>query len=206
MAGIDDVAWDMHALTAEDVIAPGEKLFPVVDDRAGERMIDAIVEARSNRDSVGAVVECAAVGMPVGVGEPMFDGVENAIAAYCFGIPAVKGVEFLPRAFEAADMKGSEHNDPYCMDGDHVAFRSNNAGGILGGISTGEPIVFRVAFKPTSSIFVEQDSVDLKDGADAKLSLKGRHDPCVAVRAVPVVEAVCALALYDLLLEERMDR
>lgn len=205
VAGIDDVAWDMHALTADDVVAPGEKLFPVVDDRAGERMVDAIVEARSNRDSVGAVVECAAVGMPVGVGEPMFDGVENAIAAYCFGIPAVKGVEF-GRGFEAADMKGSEHNDPYRMDGDHVAFRSNNAGGILGGISTGEPIVFRVAFKPTSSIFVEQDSVDLKDGADAKLSLKGRHDPCVAVRAVPVVEAVCALALYDLLLEERMDR
>lgn len=205
VAGIEDAAWDMCNLVPKDIVAPGSKRFPVVDDEAGERMVNAIVDARSSRDSVGGVVECAAVGMPIGVGEPMFDGIENAIASYCFGIPAVKGVEF-GRGFEAADMRGSEHNDPYYMDGDEIAFRSNNAGGILGGISTGEPIVFRVAFKPTSSIFIEQNSVDIKERADAKLLLKGRHDPCVAVRAVPVVEAVCALALYDLLLEERMDR
>lgn len=204
-AGIDDAAWPSQGLEREALEAPGRKEFPVIDDAAGARMIDAISAARSERDSVGGVVECAVIGLPVGVGEPMFDGLENAIARMAFGIPAVKGVEF-GRGFEAADMRGSAHNDPYRMRDGAVAFASNNAGGILGGISTGEPVIFRVAFKPTSSIFIDQQSVDLQTGEDAVLSLKGRHDPCVAVRAVPIVEAAAACAVYDLLLEARMDR
>ncbi|MBS6941139.1 MAG: chorismate synthase [Slackia piriformis] len=205
VAGIDDASWPLHGLSAADALAPGRKAFPVVDDAAGAAMRQAIGEARDRGDSVGGVVECAVVGLPVGIGEPMFDGLENAIARIVFGIPAVKGVEF-GRGFAAADMHGSSHNDPYRVREGRVVFASNNAGGILGGISTGEPVVVRAAFKPTSSIFIEQDSVDLKEMSDARLALKGRHDPCVAVRAVPVMEAVCAIAVYDAMLEARMDR
>lgn len=200
VARIDDVAWPSQGLTADDVSKPGCKPFPVVDDDAGMRMRDAIAAARAAGDSVGGVVECAAVGLPIGVGEPIFDGIESALGRILFGIPAVKGVEF-GRGFDAADMRGSVHNDPYRMRDGNVAFESNNAGGVLGGISTGEPVMVRVAFKPTSSIFLEQRSVDLERGCNVDLTLAGRHDPCVAVRAVPVVEAACAVALYDLMSE-----
>ncbi|MDO4443778.1 MAG: chorismate synthase [Slackia sp.] len=205
IAGIDDAAWPLEDLSSDDVLAPGNKAFPVVDDAAGARMRQAIEEARAWGDSVGGVVECAVTGLPVGIGAPLFDGLENAIARIIFGIPAVKGVEF-GRGFAAADMRGSAHNDPYRIRDGRVAFASNNAGGILGGISTGEPVVVRAAFKPTSSIFIEQDSVDLEEMADVCLALEGRHDPCVAVRAVPAVEAACAIAVYDAMLEARMDR
>ena len=204
-AGIDDAAWPSQGIDCDDVSAPGLKEFPVIDDAAGDAMKAAIASARASKDSVGGVVECAVVGLPVGIGEPMFDGLENAIARIVFGIPAVKGVEF-GKGFAAADMRGSQHNDPYRMDAGAVAFESNNAGGILGGISTGEPLIMRAAFKPTSSIFIEQHSVDLQEGRDVDFALKGRHDPCVAVRAVPVVEAACAVAVYDLMLEARLDR
>lgn len=205
VACVDDAAWPLQGIGPDEVAAPGLKEFPVIDDAAGEAMKAAIERARSEADSVGGVVECAIVGLPVGIGEPMFDGLENAIARIVFGIPAVKGVEF-GKGFAAADMRGSQHNDPYRMSAGAVCFESNNAGGILGGISTGEPLVMRAAFKPTSSIFVEQHSVDLQEGRDVDFTLKGRHDPCVAVRAVPVVEAACAVAAYDLMLEARMDR
>ena len=204
-ACVVDAAWPLQGIGPEDVSAPGRKPFPVIDDACGAAMQDAIAAARAQGDSVGGVVECAAVGLPVGIGEPLFDGLENAVARAVFGIPAVKGVEF-GRGFAAADMHGSQHNDPYRMDAGAPAFESNNAGGILGGISTGEPLIVRAAFKPTSSIFIEQHSVDLKDGRDVGLALEGRHDPCVAVRAVPVVEAACAVAVYDLMLEARLDR
>lgn len=200
-----DEYYPTQGITPELLGAASEQAFPALNSDAAQRMIDAIARARSEKDSVGGVVECAAIGMPVGVGEPMFDGIENAIARMVFGIPAVKGIEF-GCGFGAATMRGSLHNDPYRMDNGHVAFESNNAGGILGGITTGEPLIFRAAFKPTSSIFMPQDSVNLKTGSNAVLELKGRHDPCVVVRAVPVVEAACALALLDSLLESRMDR
>ena len=203
IAGIPDTPFPLQDIPSEMLHAAAGKRFPAIDDAAGQRMADAIVAARRAHDSVGGVVECAAVGLPVGVGEPMFDGIENAIANICFGIPAVKGVEF-GRGFAASDMRGSEHNDGYRMNDGRVTLESNNAGGALGGISTGEPVVFRVAFKPTSSISGLQHSVRLPEGVDEDLSVHGRHDPCVAVRAVPVVEAACALALYDLLLESRM--
>lgn len=173
--------------------------FPTINPKAGEHMLSAIDEARRATDSVGGIVECVAVGMPAGVGAPMFDAIESLLARAYFGIPAVKGVEF-GRGFEASRLRGSEDNDPYEMRGDKVCPKTNNAGGILGGITTGAPILSRVAFKPTSSIALEQDSVDLTTREDVKLLVHGRHDPCVAVRAVPVVEAVCALVLLDALL------
>ena len=133
----------------------------------------------------------------------MFDGVENAVARMVFGIPAVKGIEF-GAGFAASDLRGSQNNDPYRMKDGHPVSISNNAGGILGGITSGAPVLFRVAFKPTSSIALSQMSVDLEQGCDTELLVQGRHDPCIVVRAVPVVEAACALALYDLLLQSRM--
>ena len=204
IAGIKDAPFDPCAVSPADFTRLQRMAFPVNDESAGQRMIDAIAQAREEHDSVGGVIECAATGMPVGVGEPMFDGVENAIARMVFGIPAVKGLEF-GEGFAAADLRGSRNNDAYRMDGEDVAVATNNAGGILGGITNGAPVVFRAAFKPTPSISRAQDSVNLKTGEDAVLEVKGRHDPCVVVRAVPVVEAACALALYDLLLERRMD-
>ena len=168
-----------------------------------EAMTKAMQAAKDAGDSVGGIVECVCEGVPAGLGEPMFGGMENRIAQTVFGIPAVKGVEF-GAGFAAAAMRGSENNDPYYYD-DTGAIRTktNHAGGILGGITTGGPIVFRAAFKPTPSIAVEQDSVDLVSGENVKLSVKGRHDPCIVPRAVPVVEAAAACAIYDALLESR---
>ncbi|MGO5267234.1 chorismate synthase [Parafannyhessea umbonata] len=181
-----------------DALADG-RTFPTIDADAGKAMLAAIDDARRELDSVGGVVECVATGMPAGVGSPMFDGIENLIARAAFGVPAVKGVEF-GRGFEAARLRGSEDNDPYRMVDGAVTPVTNNAGGSLGGITTGAPVLFRMALKPTSSISRPQESVDLTSGSDATLEVHGRHDPCVATRAVPVAEAICALVLLDALL------
>lgn len=181
-----------------DALTDG-RTFPTIDAEAGKAMLAAIDDARRELDSVGGVVECVATGMPAGVGSPMFDGIENLIARAAFGVPAVKGVEF-GRGFEAARLRGSEDNDPYRMVDGTVTPVTNNAGGALGGITTGAPVLFRMALKPTSSISRPQESVDLTSGSDATLEVHGRHDPCVATRAVPVAEAICALALLDALL------
>ena len=174
--------------------------FPVLEEKAGERMRKAILEAREQRDSVGGVVECIAAGLPAGVGDPMFGGMESRLAAALFGIPAVKGVEF-GAGFGAARMRGSEHNDPYQLQDGRITTMTNHAGGILGGITNGMPLVFRCAFKPTPSIAREQDSVSLSRLEPEKLSVEGRHDPCIVPRAVPVVEAAAALVLLDVLLD-----
>ena len=181
-----------------DALADG-RTFPTIDADSGKAMLAAIDDARRELDSVGGVVECVATGMPAGVGSPMFDGIENLIARAAFGVPAVKGVEF-GRGFEAARLRGSEDNDPYRMVDGTVTPVTNNAGGALGGITTGAPVLFRMALKPTSSISRPQESVDLTSGSDATLEVHGRHDPCVATRAVPVAEAICALSLLDALL------
>ena len=168
------------------------------------RMKAAIAAARDAGDSVGGVVEAEVRGLPPGIGGPMFGGLENRIAQIVFGIPTVKGIEF-GEGFAVADLKGSENNDPYgVVDGKVVAL-TNHAGGILGGISTGAPVVFRVAFKPTPSIAKEQDSVDLEKMEPAKLVVKGRHDPCVVLRAVPCVEAAAAIAVYDAVLDRKKE-
>lgn len=174
--------------------------FPVLDEKAGERMRASILQARSERDSVGGVVECIAQGLPAGLGDPMFGGMEGRLAAALFGVPAVKGVEF-GAGFGAARMRGSEHNDPFALREGRVVTKTNHAGGILGGITTGMPILLRAAFKPTPSIAMEQDSVSLSRMEAEKLVVTGRHDPCIVPRAVPVVEAVTALVLLDALMD-----
>ena len=163
-------------------------------------MQQAILEARQEGDSVGGIVECAAIGLPAGLGEPMFGGVENRLAAALFGIPAVKGVEF-GAGFAAARLRGSQNNDPFTMNHGRVETVSNHAGGILGGITSGMPVIVRAALKPTPSIARPQQTVSLQAGEETQLQIRGRHDPCIAHRAVPVVEAVTAAVLLDLLLE-----
>ena len=176
-----------------------EKQFPTVSDDASLRMRKAISDARRERDSVGGIVECVIRGVPAGIGEPMFDGVENRIAQLMFAVPAVKGIEF-GAGFAAAGMRGSENNDEFCLTEGQIRTRSNHAGGILGGITDGEEIVFRTAFKPTPSISRPQRSVNLETMREETLAITGRHDPCIVPRAVPVVEAAAAIALSDLIL------
>ena len=191
-AGLARLAGQVEAVT------DGRRM-PTVDADAGRRMVEAVMDARSRKDTVGGVVECVALGLPAGAGSPMFDGVENVMARALFGIPAVKGVEF-GRGFGAARLTGTQNNDPYEVRDGACAPVTNNAGGILGGITTGAPVLVRCAFKPISSVMVEQDSVDLSRMEPARLKVHGRHDTTAVIRAVPVVEAVCALALADVLL------
>lgn len=193
---LNDMAFDPEQLAA---IRSNE--LPCVSAEAARSMHEQILSAKSELDSVGGVIECVAYGMPAGVGDPMFDGLENRIARIAYGIPAVKGVEF-GAGFGVAELLGSQNNDPYRIEDGHVACEKNDAGGILGGISTGMPIVWRAALKPTPSIGKRQDSVDLGRGEDAELVVHGRHDPCIVPRAVPVVEAACALALLDALVDD----
>lgn len=181
-----------------------EKDFPVVSDVRGEEMRAAIEAARTEGDSVGGVIECAVLGLPAGLGDPMFDGMENRIAAVVFGIPAVKGIEF-GAGFAAAAMRGSENNDAFALQDGRVVMKTNHCGGILGGITTGMPISFRAAVKPTPSIAREQESVDLDTMQSVKLRVGGRHDPCIVPRAVPCVEAAAAIAVYDALLSRRRE-
>lgn len=177
-----------------------EKELAVINNEALDDMISEIESARADNDSVGGVIECAAVGVPAGLGDPMFDGIENQLAKNLFGVPAVKGVEF-GLGFESAKIRGSQNNDQFAFDGKAVVTATNNCGGILGGITNGMPIVVRVAMKPTPSISKEQTTVNLETGEAVPLEIKGRHDPCVAVRAVPVIEAVTALTLLDILMQ-----
>ncbi len=186
--------------TAELFDAVAARPFPAIDEDAGARMQETIAAARARQDSVGGIVECAAIGLPPGLGEPLFEGVESRLAAALFGIPAVKGVEF-GAGFGASRLHGSEDNDPFTMEDGRVVTTQNRAGGILGGITTGMPLVLRVGLKPTPSIALPQQTVSLSRQEDTPLVIRGRHDPCIAHRAVPVVEAVTAAVLLDLLLE-----
>ena len=193
IAGIADTPFDAVALDSETLLAAGKKPFPVLSDEAGEQMREAILAAKKDGDSVGGVIECAILGMPAGHGGPLFSGVEGKLASALFGIPAVKGVEF-GSGFAAAEMRGSVHNDPFTYKNGRVVTTTNNSGGIQGGITNGMPILFRIAMKPTP--------VDLAAHEDTTLVIGGRHDPCVAARAVPAVEAAAALCILDLLCEE----
>ena len=170
--------------------------FPTIQEDAGTRMAAVIDEARRAQDSVGGIVECAATGLPAGIGGPRYDGIQSAVARIVFGIPAVKGLEF-GAGFSVASMRGSQNNDPYEVRDGMPHPTSNNAGGSLGGISTGAPVLFSIAVKPTPSISRPQRSVDLTTMQEATLEVRGRHDPCVAARAVPIAEAAMALALLD---------
>lgn len=170
------------------------------DRDTAAKMADEIVQAHEEKDSVGGVVRCTVLGAPVGVGEPFFGSIESAMAAMMYSIPGVKGVEF-GSGFRAASMRGGEHNDPYSVRAGKIVTKTNNAGGVLGGLSTGMPIDFRVAFKPTSSIARPQMSVDITKKKPVELEVKGRHDPCIVPRAVPVVENSAAAVVLDLMLQ-----
>ena len=172
------------------------KPFPAVSDGAATTMQEEIAQAKADGDSVGGVIECVIDGLPAGIGEPMFGGLENLIARTVFAIPAVKGVEF-GAGFAAARLRGSENNDPFRVQNGHIVTETNNCGGILGGISTGMPVVFRAAFKPTPSISRTQASVSLSRMENETLVIHGRHDPCIVPRAVPCVEAAAAIAVLD---------
>jgi chorismate synthase len=161
-----------------------------------EAMEEAIVNARKEGDSLGGIIECLALNVPAGIGEPLFDSLDADIAKILLAIPAVKGVEF-GAGFKAAELKGSENNDAYRTQHGKVVAITNNAGGILGGLSSGMPLIIRVAVKPTSSIAKEQRTVNLRSMEDAKIKVKGRHDPCVVPKAVPVVESAVAIILAD---------
>lgn len=193
-----DNRFDMVGVSEADLKNLHNKTFPVISDDAEKNIRAEIENARLDGDSIGGIVECAVVGYPSGIGDPIFGGIENKLSQTLFGIPAVKGIEF-GAGFETAKMRGSENNDPYYIDNGEVKTKTNNHGGILGGISSGMPIVLRLAFKPTPSIYKEQQTVDLVEMKEEPLIIKGRHDPCVVVRAVPVVEAMTAFCLCDML-------
>ena len=181
------------------------KTFPTVSDARGEAMRAAIGEARLAGDSLGGVIECAVLGLPAGLGDPMFDGMENRIASAVFAVPAVKGIEF-GAGFAAAGLRGSENNDPFSVENGRIITTSNHCGGILGGITDGMPLTFRAAVKPTPSIARPQQSVNLKTGKIVPLTVTGRHDPCIVPRAVPCIEAAAAIAVYDALLARRKEQ
>ena len=181
------------------------KTFPTVSDARGEAMRAAIGEARLAGDSLGGVIECAVLGLPAGLGDPMFDGMENRIASAVFAVPAVKGIEF-GAGFAAAGLRGSENNDPFSVENGRIITTSNHCGGILGGITDGMPLTFRAAVKPTPSIARPQQSVNLKTGKIIPLTVTGRHDPCIVPRAVPCIEAAAAIAVYDALLARRKEQ
>lgn len=196
---VRDQPFDPISVTPKELCLPGERTFPTLCEESGQRMREAIEAARLSLDSIGGIVECGAVGLPAGIGDPIFGGVENVLSSLLFGIPAMKGLEF-GEGFHAAQLTGSQNNDPFYMDGEAVRTRTNCHGGILGGITSGMPLILRAAFKPTPSIAREQQTVDYREKKDALLSVHGRHDPCLAVRAVPCVEAAVALGLLELLL------
>ena len=173
-----------------------ENAFPTVNKDSGLEMQGYIASCKADGDSAGGIIECKVLGLPAGLGDPMFDGMENRIARLVFGIPACKGIEF-GAGFGAALLRGSENNDPFDIEDGRIITKTNNCGGILGGITDGMPLVFRAAFKPTPSIAREQESVDLSTMEKEILKVSGRHDPCIVPRAVPVVEAAAALAVYD---------
>ena len=173
--------------------------FPVLNPKIAEQMQDLITAKRKDGNSVGGTITCAITGLPAGLGEPMFGGVESKIAQIVYGIPAVKGIEF-GAGSDASLADGSQNNDAYTIEEGKIRTVTNHAGGILGGITNGMPVIFQVAIKPTPSISKPQQTVNLKTGEITTLEIKGRHDPCIVPRAVPVVEAAAAIAIYDLIL------
>lgn len=197
IADIWDTPYDPVSPATDRVLSP----FPTLDAGKGEQMQARIAQAKENLDSVGGIVECAVTGLPAGLGEPMFGGMEGRLAQMLYGIPAVKGVEF-GAGFGVASLRGSQSNDPFRVEDGKIVTQTNNCGGILGGITDGMPLIFRAAFKPTPSIAQAQKSVRLSTLEECILEVKGRHDPCIVPRAVPVVEAAAAIVLMDMLLAD----
>ena len=181
------------------------KELAVLNPEAGEKMKAAIAQAKADEDSVGGLVECVVTGLPAGLGEPIFGGMESKIAQIIYGIPAIKGLSF-GTGFAGSYMRGSENNDSFVIENGQVRTKRNFAGGILGGITNGMPLVFEVAIKPTPSIGTTQKSISLQSMTEIELNVKGRHDPCIVPRAVPVIEAATAIAIYDAVLLNDVNR
>lgn len=196
---VEDRAFNPLGESRELFIKLGTETLPVVDDAAGEEMAEAILAAKSAKDSIGGTVECMVTGLPVGLGEPYFDSVESRLAHALFSVPAVKGVEF-GAGFAIAKMRGSVANDALTMEEDKVRTVTNHNGGIQGGLTTGMPLVVKVAIKPTPSIGLAQQTVDIAKRENTTLEITGRHDPCIVPRAVVVIEAVTAWTILDLIL------
>lgn len=199
IGGVFDRGFDGNNVSADLLKMLTSTNFSVIDDTAEEKMREEIEKARMAQDSIGGVIECAVIGVSAGVGGNMFSTVESKLASILFGVPAVKGVEF-GKGFGFASMRSSAANDPYCVKDGEIAVKTNNNGGVLGGITTGAPIIFRAAIKPTPSISQPQQSVNLQTMEEETLVIKGRHDPCIVPRAVPVVEAAAALGILDLMM------
>ncbi len=203
IAGIKDRPFDLACIDEETLKAVTGKSFPVIDENAGERMKKRILEAKEEQDSVGGIIEFAAVGLPAGIGSPHFGGLENRISSAVFGVPAVKGIEF-GNGFACSELTGSQNNDAFYVAKDGgIKTGTNNSGGVNGGITNGMPVVGRIAVRPTPSISREQDSVDLENRKSIQLSTQGRHDPCIMHRAVPCIEAAVAIAVTDSILIDK---
>ncbi len=195
----DDTFCDVNV--SKDIINKiSHSRFPLINQDMEPKMRNKIENVKLEYDSLGGIIECAITGISAGIGSPMFYGIENVISSIIFGIPAVKGIEF-GLGFESTKIKGSQNNDSFYFEGEKVKTKTNNCGGILGGISTGMPIIFRVAVKPTPSISKKQNTVDLDIKQNTQINVKGRHDPCIVPRAVPVVESAAALAIINLMSE-----
>lgn len=198
IAQISDIGFDASHLNAEMFSILNTSNFPVLTKKLGTTMKAEIILAKEDKDSVGGVIETAVINLPVGIGEPFFDSVESTLAHLIFSVPAVKGLEF-GAGFDITKIRGSIANDPYYIDNGKIRTRLNNNGGINGGISNGMPIIFRTAIKPTPSIGKMQSTVDISTMQNALIEVSGRHDPCIVQRALPVIEAVTAIALVDLI-------
>lgn len=174
--------------------------FPTINLNVKDKMISTILDAKLKGDSVGGIVECAAINVPAGLGSPMFEGIENVISSLIFAIPAIKGIEF-GSGFFGTTLLGSENNDPFVVYDNNIKTETNNHGGILGGITSGMPIVFRAAVKPTPSIATPQPTVNINNLSRQYISTTGWHDPCIVPRVLPVVESICAIAILDFIME-----
>lgn len=200
IGSVKDTPFDPLELSNELKKRLSGQLFPVIRAESEYAMRSEIDFARRMQDSIGGIVECAILGLPPGIGSPIFGGIENVISSIIFGIPAIKGIEF-GAGFAVATMRGSQNNDSFtCVDG-VIKTTTNNHGGILGGISSGMPILFKTAIKPTPSIAMQQKTVNITTNENTTLSVRGRHDPCIVPRAVPVIEAAAAIAILDLMAE-----
>ena len=196
---VRDDCFDPVDVSAEQLIDVRSRYLPLINKAVEENMRGVILSAAQELNSVGGVIECCTIGMPVGIGSPMFDGIENRISQLVFGVPAVKGIEF-GAGFDVAEMTGKQNNDEFFMNNGKICTRTNNHGGILGGISSGMPIIFRVAFKPTPSIAQPQDTIDYSNLTNSTIEIKGRHDPCIVPRAVPCIESAANLAILSYLI------
>jgi len=193
---IEDRGFSLTDIDQDKLQSLRAETFPVLDSDAGEAMQKVILDARADQDSVGGVIETAAINLPAGIGDPFFDSLESTLAHLLFSVPGIKGLEF-GAGFDITRLRGSEANDEYYVEDGRVGTYSNNNGGIIGGITNGMPLLFRVAVKPTPSIGRTQRTINIENMENEDIEISGRHDPCIVTRAVPVIEAVTAMALLD---------